>query len=103
MVEMSDDEIERRCSHRRSISIHLPNIDELEMATRVDIAKMRDRASVGMGRASEASAGLLSEAVRLATGSVFAQLPTSRLLRIRAAIELTLMAATAVERAQRDG
>lgn len=90
-------------AHRHAISIHCPNCNEMEMAARVDIAMMRDAAMVGVGRASEHTATMLHEVSKMAAQAVFAPIPTSRLLRVRAALNLTMEAARAVERALRDG
>lgn len=88
-------------AHRRAISIHCPNCDDVEMAARCDLAAMRDAAMIGTRRASESAAVLLAEVSRLATSAVYAPVETSRLIRIRAALDLTMDAARALERAQR--
>lgn len=90
-------------AHRHAISIHCPNCDEMEMAARVDLAIMRDAAMVGVGRASDQAAVLLHEVSKMAAQAVYAPIPASRLLRVRSALNLTMEAARAVERALRDG
>jgi hypothetical protein len=90
-------------AHRHAISVHCPNCDEMEMAARVDLAIMRDAATVGVGRASEHASVMLHEVSKLAAQAVYAPIATSRLLRVRAALNLTMEAARAVERALRDG
>lgn len=65
---------------------------------------MRDAASIGARRAeSESACVLLLEVARLATHAVYADLPASRLIRIRSALSLTMEAARELERVQRDG
>ncbi|MBE7186048.1 MAG: hypothetical protein INR68_16750 [Methylobacterium mesophilicum] len=96
-------ESEAMRAHRRSISIHCPNCDDVEMQARCEIADIRDRAASGMRRAQPAVAGILQQVSMVATDAVFAPLPASRLMRIRAALTLTMMAARDLERAQRDG
>lgn len=88
-------------AHRHSISIHCPNCDEMEMAARVELAMLRDTATVGSRVASDSASTILGEIVRLATGAVFAPLPTSQLLRLKAALTITMMAAREVERVTR--
>lgn len=100
-IVIGESEAER--VYRHAISIHCPNSGEMEMAARVDIAMMRDQAAIGIGRASDSAAVLLGEVSRLATFAVYAQTETSRLLRIRSALKLTMEAARALERVQRDG
>ena len=75
----------------------------MEMAARIDIAMMRDAATVGMSRASDSAVVLLGEVSRLAAIAVYASAPASRLIRIRAALGLTMEAARALERVQRNG
>jgi len=97
------DELPIEATYRHAISIHCPNIDEMEMAARVDLAGMRDAAMAGFYRASPSAQSLLREVSNLAMNAVYAPLPTSRLLHIRAALKLTMMAAREIERVQRDG
>lgn len=96
-------ETEATRAYRRSISIHCANCDDVEMATRCDLAAMRDSAAAAIGKVSESAAVMLGEVSRLATAAVYAPLPASRLIRIKAALTLTMMAAREIERAQRDG
>lgn len=86
-----------------SISMHCPNQDEVAMSCRVDIARMRDLASIGAYRACDSAATLLQEVARVATQAVYAPIPTSQLIRIRCALSLTIEAARAMERAHADG
>lgn len=97
------DETTSERAYRHAISIHCPNCDEMEMAARCDIAMLRDKASAGISRASDGAAALLGEVSRLATMCVYAEAPASRLMRMRAALHLTMEAARAIERAQRHG
>lgn len=97
------DETRTERAHRAAISIHCPNADEMEMAARVDIAIMRDRAAAGLSRAGECAGALLAEVTRIGSVVVYAPLPTSRLLRILAALQITMEAARAMERAMADG
>lgn len=90
-------------AHAKAISELCPGCDEMEMAVRVELAMLRDAATVGMARASGAAAPILDQVVRLATYTVHADVPTSRLLRVRSALTFTIEAARAVERALRDG
>lgn len=90
-------------AHRHAISIHCPNCNEMEMATRCDIAVIRDKAMMGVRHASEMPAAMLHEVAKLAAEAVYAPVSTSRLLRVRAALNLTMEAARAVERALRNG
>lgn len=73
------------------------------MATRVEIAELRDQAAVGIARATDSAAALLGEVSRLATFAVYAQQPTSQLLRILSALNLTMMAARSIDRVTRNG
>lgn len=90
-------------AHRHTISIHCPNGSEIEMKARADLAAIRDQATAGIARASDSAAAILGEVSRLATQAVYAPIETANLLRIRSALELTMMAARAVERAVRNG
>jgi hypothetical protein len=97
------DETAGERAHRRSISIHCPNCNEMEMAARCDIAAIRDSATAAIARVSDSAGVMLGEVSRLATQAVFAPLPFERLLRIKGALTLTMMAVREIERAQRDG
>lgn len=97
------DETVTERAHRHSISIHCPNCNEMEMAARVDLAQLRDAAMVGMNRASDNAVPLLHQVSILAAQAVYAQTSTSHLLRVRAALNLTMEAARAIERALRNG
>lgn len=90
-------------AYRHTINTLCPGCEELNMAARVDIAMMRDAAMVGVERASEQAATMLYEVVKLATQAVYAPLPTSRLLRIRAACSFIMEAARTVDLVLRDG
>lgn len=90
-------------AYRRSIGIHCLNCDETEMAARVELAAMRDAATIGIARAGDDAAALLHVVSRMATVSVFAAAPASTLIRIKSALTLTMMAARAIERVQRNG
>lgn len=90
-------------AHRRALAEYFPGIDELEMAARVALAMIRDQASFGWSRACPEAAEILRVIDQQAGEAVHAPFPTSRLLRVRWSLELTMMAARAVERAQRDG
>lgn len=90
-------------ARRRAIAELMPEIDETEMAARVGIALIRDQASFGWTRACPEAAEFLGAIDRQASEAVYAPFPTSRLIRIRWSLELSMMAARAVERAQRDG
>ena len=97
------DENRIEAAHRHAISIHRPNCSEIEMAVRVDLATLRDQATMGIARATDSAAVLLGEVSRLATAAVYASAPASQLIRIKSALDLTMMAARALERAQRNG
>jgi hypothetical protein len=91
-------------AHAHLIRLHCPNCDELELAYRCELATIRDAAIVGSRRAESDSASLmLGEVCKLATHAVYAEISTSRLIRIKAALTLTMMAAREVERVERDG
>ena len=90
-------------AYAATISIHCPNCDEMEMAARCDIAMMRDLAIRGAVKATASAAIMLGEVARIATSAVYAPLPASQLIRIRSALNLSMEAARAVERVQRDG
>lgn len=90
-------------AYRHTINALCPGCEELNMAARVDIAMIRDIAMVGVDRASEPAATMLYEVVKLATQTVYAPLPTSRLLRVRAACNFAMEAARAIDLALRDG
>lgn len=86
------------------IAAFLTPRDEMEMAVRVDLVTKRDAAMVGMHRTdSDSAAAILDEVVRVATGAIFAQVPTSRLIRINATLQLAMHTARAFDRMQRDG
>ena len=95
------DETVAERAHRHSITTHCANQDEVEMAARVDLAMLRDQATAGMSRATDSAAVILGEVVRMATGAVFAQLPASRLMMIRSALNLTMEAARMIDRLER--
>lgn len=97
------DESEAERAYRQAISIHCPHGSEMEMAARVELAQLRDQAAIGMSRATDSACALLSEVSKLATMAVYAQRPESDLLRIRSALNLTMMAARALDRATRNG
>lgn len=99
-VRFDETEVER--AHRRAISIHCPNQDEMTMAARVDLATMRDLASSGAFRAGDEASRLLLIAARVATNAVYAPLPFAKLQGIRAALHMTIEAARAMERALRE-
>ena len=91
-------------AHRASISVHCPNQDEMSMAARVGIAILRDQAVTGQYRAtSDAAAQMLSAAGRVAGDAVYAPINFRQLLRVQAALSLTIEAARAMERATGDG
>lgn len=85
-------------AYTQAISIHCPNCDEMEMASRVDIAMMRDASVRAMPTVSESAAVLLNEVSKIATHAVYAPLASSDLLRIRFALGLTMEAARGLER-----
>jgi len=89
-------------AHRHSISIHCPNCDEMEMAARCDLAAMRDAAMIGAQRAGESASVILGEIARLSMHAVYAPLPTSQLIRLKAALTITMMAAREIERVSRN-
>jgi uncharacterized membrane protein len=97
------DESDQERAYRAAISIHCPSQCEQDMAARVSLAMMRDQASTGMARACPMAATLLGEVMSAAAVAVYAPAPTSYLMRLRSALWLTMEAARAVERAQRDG
>lgn len=97
------DETPAEVAYRAAISLHCPNCDEMEMAARCDLAMMRDAATMGLSRAGDSAALMLGEVSRLATHAVYAPVPASRLIRIKAALTLMMMAAREIERCQRDG
>jgi hypothetical protein len=101
LIRVDENQIE--AAHRQAISVHCPNCGEIEMAARVDLATLRDQATIGIARATNSAGALLSEVARLATSAVYAPVPASRLIRIKSALDLTMMAARALERAQRNG
>lgn len=90
-------------AHRASISLHLPNEGPDKMACRVALAILRDQASVGKRSCSDAAYGLLGEVERQATNAVFAPRGIRHLYLLRGALEMTMAAARALERANRPG
>lgn len=86
-------------AHRTAISIHCPNTDEMDMATRCDLAAMRDQASAAIARADPEAAQLLVAAASIAATWVYAPAPTSRLLRVRLAVRMMIETARSVQRA----
>lgn len=97
------DESTTERAYRHAITIHCPNESEIAMAARVDLATIRDQASAAIRRATDSAAVLLSEIAKLAGGAVFAPMPTSDLIRIKSALDLTMMAARSIDRVTRDG
>lgn len=86
-------------AYAHTISTHCPNINETEMQARCEIARIRDEAAVGLQRGSEHIGGMLSDVSRLATQAVYAEMPTSRLIALKGALQLGLDAARVMERA----
>ncbi|WEK42962.1 MAG: hypothetical protein P0Y64_16715 [Candidatus Sphingomonas colombiensis] len=98
------DETEAEAAYRRSISIHCPEQDEVTMAARVALAMMRDKAALGIAKGAKPSAAvLLHEVNRIAAIYVFAPAKTSELMRVGSALNFTIEAARALERAVPDG
>lgn len=88
---------------RHAISLHCPNQDAMTMGARVLIAKLRDRASMGLCRATEpAAAALLTQASGIAARWVYAPADFRQLSRVGAAVAMTVEAAVAIERALGD-
>jgi hypothetical protein len=71
------------------------------MKIRVDLSDIRDRAVMGIPKATDSAAVLLSEVARLATPAVYAQKTESELFRLWTALDFTLDAARLVERVTR--
>lgn len=88
-------------AHRASISLHLPNEGEAKMACRVAIAILRDRASAGIRRCSDASYGVLTEIERQATHAVFSPRDARGLYLIRAALTSMIDCASMLESANK--
>lgn len=97
------DESAAERAHRHAITIHCSNEPEMSMAARCDIAVIRDQAAVGMRRATESAAVILGEISRLATSAVYAPMPASDLIRIKSALDLTMLAARSIDRITRNG
>lgn len=95
------EETDRERTYRASISMHCPNQSELDMASRIDIAVMRDGAASGMFRATDAAATLLHVATTVAAAWVYAPATSAQLLKTRSALRQTMDAARALERATR--
>lgn len=87
------------CPHRAAISIHCPNESDLSMIARVSIASLRDQASAGMRRCSEASRPILQTITQLASEAVYARMPEGKLCLIAGALGTLMNAARNVERA----
>lgn len=92
------DMLPEEAAYTAAITIHCPNCDEMEMASRVDIAMMRDSSARAAVTASESAAVLLNEVAKIATYTVYAPLSVSDLLRVRFALGLTMEAARGLER-----
>lgn len=90
-------------AYRTSINVFCPGENEVAIACRVDLAIMRDQASAGLAHATESAWAILSEVARITTINVYAPLKTKQLLHLRAALTLTMEAARAMQRAQRNG
>lgn len=88
-------------AYASTIAAFITPTDEMDMAVRVAIAMKRDAAATGAGRAGDSAAAILHEVVRIATGTVYAEIPTSRLIRINSSLSFVIEAARAVERALR--
>lgn len=88
-------------AHRAAISIHCPNENDFRMGLRVKIAATRDQASAGMRRCCDDARTILAEVARIASLSVYAQVPTSRLALTQLALDAAMDAARMIERANR--
>lgn len=97
------DETTTERAHRHVIAPHCSGDDEMQIAARCDIAAMRDAASIGMARATDDAAAMLAIVSRLAAQAVYADVPASRLIRIKSALTLSMMAAREIERLHRNG
>ncbi|MET3710386.1 hypothetical protein ABIC65_001066 [Sphingomonas trueperi] len=100
-LQVAEEWTEAECAHRAAITIHLPNEDEWSMRCRVAIAMMRDRATAGLRRCSDAAYPLLSYVAREATTAVYAPVPPRQLVLLRAGLTQALEAARIMERASR--
>ncbi|MEN2787562.1 hypothetical protein ACFOKI_02920 [Sphingomonas qilianensis] len=90
------------CPYRRSISIHRPNCNEFDLAVRVELAALRDHAAKGMHRAiSESAYAVLLEVARTATATIYAERSFGDLLLVRSGLNLLMMGACALEKAER--
>lgn len=90
-------------AYRHAITIHLPNESEMAMAARCDLAVMRDVATAATRRATDSAATILTEIAHLAGAAVFAPMPASDLIRIKSALDLTMLAARSIDRVTRNG
>jgi hypothetical protein len=97
------DESTTERAYRHAITIHCPNEPEMSMAARVDLATLRDQATAATRRATDSAAVILGEIARLAGGAVFSPMPASALIRIKSALDLTMIAARSIDRVTRDG
>lgn len=88
-------------AYAHNISIHCPNASETEMQARCEIARIRDECAVGISRGSEHIGGLLGDVSRLATQAVYAPMSLSRLMALKAALQLGLDTARVLERGLR--
>lgn len=87
--------------YRQSISIHYPNIDPLEMATRVKLMRWRDRLGAALARCTNRdSEDAIALALRMAANYALSVNDTPTLMRIDAAIYAMFEAARMIERAR---
>lgn len=94
--------IEGDDAYARAIRVHCPD-DDGTITVRVAIARIRDDAATGIRKAMPEAAIVLDTVVRLAAYSAHAPVPASRLIRILSALTLTMEAARALDRVQRNG
>lgn len=90
-------------SYEATIGALCPGCDEDSMAVRVELAALRDSATVGVQRATDEAARILSVVVSLASSAVYSGEPTSNLIRVLATLKFTVEAARHIDRLTRNG
>ena len=85
-------------AYRASVSIHYPNIDDVEMATRVDIMAMRDQAYAAQRKCCDDALPILAECHRTGSLAALSGRDTRRLVQVRMAMWMMIEAARCMER-----
>jgi hypothetical protein len=85
-------------AYRATASLHYPNSDEMTLAIRVEIMRLRDQAAAGLRVCGESSAPILAEITRIGGIAALAGAPTRSLAFVRIALESMMFSARLLER-----